>query len=156
MANEILWTPDSRTVDNAQVTRFQRWLAETRGLEFEDYAALWQWSVDELEAFWRAIWEYYELGPDSAAETVLADASMPGAKWFPEARVNYAAQVFSNATEERPAIVFQGETTAVQTIGWAELEARVAACAHHLKQLGVEPGDRIASGRTRARTGTSR
>lgn len=145
MSNEILWTPDARTISNAQVTRFQRWLTDSRGLEFEDYHALWRWSVDDIDAFWGAIWDYYEIQPDTTVGTVLAEASMPGAQWFPDAQLNYTARVFSNATADRPAIVFQSETSDLLEVSWAELEARVAACAHHLRSLGVERGDRVAA-----------
>lgn len=145
MTNEILWTPDSRTIANAQLTSFQRWLAETRDLKFDDYNTLWQWSVDDIEGFWRAIWDYYEIQPGAVADEVLANASMPGARWFPDARINYTARVFGNSTAERPAMVFQDETTELQEISWADLEAEVAAFAYYLKSLGVEPGDRVVA-----------
>lgn len=145
MSNEILWTPDNQTIENAQLTRFQHWLGDTLGLEFPDYNALWQWSVDEIETFWRAVWDYYQISPGSAVGDVLADSSMPGSKWFPDARVNYTARVFSNATDNRPAIIFQGETTELQEISWTELESDVAALANHLQRLGVEPGDRVVA-----------
>ncbi len=145
MSNETLWNPGPHAVAEAQVTRFADWLRRSRHLDFADYQSLWQWSVDDVEAFWRAVWDYYGVGPGAAADTVLADDSMPGARWFPGATVNYAAHVFRNATAARPAIVFQGETTELQEIGWAELEAQVAACAHHLRTLGVGQGDRVAA-----------
>ncbi len=145
MSNEILWTPDRNTIERAQLTRFQRWLANTRDMQFQDYDALWRWSVDETEAFWRAIWDYYRISPEGVIGDVLVDPSMPGSKWFPDARVNYTARVFSNATGERPAMVFQGEATELQEISWAELESDVASLAHYLKNLGIEPGDRIVA-----------
>ena len=113
MSDEVLWKPDQKTVDSAQVTRYQHWLAETRGLVFDDYPALWQWSVDNLDEFWRSIWEYYDIQPGQRVGTVLEDASMPGAKWFPGVEVNYVCQVFRHSTPERPAIVFQDENSAI-------------------------------------------
>lgn len=145
MSDEVLWKPDQKTVDSAQVTRYQHWLAETRGLVFDDYPALWQWSVDNLDEFWRSIWEYYDIQPGQRVGTVLEDASMPGAKWFPGVEVNYVCQVFRHSTPERPAIVFQDENSAIQEISWADLESDVAAFAAHLKNLGVGKGDRVVA-----------
>jgi len=70
-----------------------RWLAKERGLKFAGYAELWQWSVDDLEAFWQAIWDYFDVRSSTPYERVLADRRMPGAKWFPGARLNYAEHV---------------------------------------------------------------
>jgi len=145
MTNEILWQPDSRTVESARLTPYMRWLAEKLDLRFDDYNSLWQWSVNETEAFWQSIWDYFDIQSETDIETVLADVSMPGAKWFAGTRINYTSQVFRNRTTDRPAMVFQGEATNLQEISWAELESDVAAFAVHLKRLGVEPGDRVVA-----------
>jgi acetoacetyl-CoA synthetase len=143
--NEILWQPGADVIENARLTRYTRWLADDRDLVFGDYDALWRWSVDDLEGFWRSIWDYFEVQSDTKIEEVLGDASMPDARWFTGTSVNYTAEVFRHSTPERPAIVFQGETTEFGEIGWAELEADVAAIAAYLKEAGVEPGDRVAA-----------
>ena len=143
--SETIWQPGADTVRRAKVTRYASWLAETRGLAFGNYDELWQWSVDNTGDFWQSIWDYFDVQSDTPASTVLADASMPGARWFPGATVNYASQVFRNSTTERPAIVFQGEKTELTEISWAELESDVANIAAHLKRLGVEAGDRIVA-----------
>jgi acetoacetyl-CoA synthetase len=143
--NEILWRPETDTVRSAQVTRFAKWLEQTRGLELEGYESLWQWSVDEIDAFWLAIWDYYQIQPGATVDTVLSNDSMPGAQWFPGSTVNYTAHVFKNATADRPAMIFQGEATELQEISWGELEKNVAALANHLKSIGVTTGDRVAA-----------
>ena len=143
MTDDVLWKPDQRTIDAAQVTCYQQWLTESRGLAFDDYTALWKWSVNDLDEFWRTIWEYYDIQPGQQVGTVLEDASMPGAKWFPGVEVNYVSQVFRHSTTARPAIVFQDEQSAIREIAWAELENDVAAFAAHLRSLGVEQGDRV-------------
>ncbi len=145
MTDDVLWKPDQRTIDAAQVTRYQQWLAETRGLTFDDYTALWQWSVDNLDEFWRSIWEYYDIQPGQEVGAVLDDASMPGAKWLPGVEVNYVSQVFRQSTTARPAIVFQDEQSAIREIAWAELEQDVAAFAAHLRSLGIAKGDRVVA-----------
>ena len=77
-----------------QIRLYQNWLRETRGLSFDSYDALWRWSTNELDAFWQSIWDYFELQSPTPHRAVLADNRMPGANWFPGAKVNYAQQVF--------------------------------------------------------------
>ena len=77
-----------------QIRLYQNWLHSERGLQFENYDALWRWSVTELEAFWQSIWDYFELQSPTPHSAVLVERRMPGARWFPGAQVNYAQQVF--------------------------------------------------------------
>ena len=81
------------------------WLAARRNLRFPDYQALWQWSVDDLSGFWGAWLEYLDLPYDGDASTVLADASMPGATWFPDVRLNYAEAMLRLPGRVRTAVV---------------------------------------------------
>ena len=141
--SEILWRPSADICQRARLTRYLEWLKETRALEFPDYDSLWQWSTSDLEAFWMSVWEYFDVASVGDIDRVLAEDSMPGATWFTGTTVNYAAQVFRHATPERPAIVYQGETTDLQEVSWAELEREVAALAAYLRSVGVQPGDRI-------------
>ena len=90
----IVWTPSPERIASATITRYREWLNETRGLELEDYADLWQWSVDELEDFWASIWEFFEVEASEPYERVLTTREMPGAEWFPGARLSYAEHVF--------------------------------------------------------------
>src|SRR6478609_9480890 len=77
-----------------QIRRYQDWLHLQRGLAFDSYDALWQWSVTDLAAFWQSVWDYFELESPTAHKTVLAERKMPGANWFEGAQFNYARQVF--------------------------------------------------------------
>ena len=77
--------------------------------------------------------------------SILASHGMPGARWFPDATLNYAAQVFRHATDERPAILYASETKPLQAISWRELERRVASLAAKLRDMGLRPGDRVAA-----------
>ena len=87
---DVLWRPTPDRIANANITRFTRWLERERGLKFDDYLSLWQWSIDHLEEFWQAIWDYFEIKSSTPHECVLRKRIMPGAEWFPGARLNFA------------------------------------------------------------------
>ncbi|HWF75495.1 MAG TPA: acetyl-coenzyme A synthetase N-terminal domain-containing protein, partial [Solirubrobacteraceae bacterium] len=91
---ELLWEPSDEEIERAALTRYQRWLGETRGLRFDSYDELWRWSVDDLEGFWSSIVEFFEVRFEVAPERVLGRREMPGAEWFPGARVSFAEHVF--------------------------------------------------------------
>ncbi|ADU52089.1 acetoacetyl-CoA synthase [Thermaerobacter marianensis DSM 12885] len=86
----LLWTPSDEFQRRSRMRHYMDWLAQHRGLRFETYDALWQWSVRDLEGFWSSLWEYFDIQASSPYEKVLASREMPGAKWFPGARLNYA------------------------------------------------------------------
>ncbi len=142
---ELLWEPSEEAVERATITRYVRWLEETRGLRFDDYAALWQWSVDDLEAFWSSIWEFGEVKTAAPYERVLGSREMPGAEWFPGARLNYAEHIFARARGPEPALIARSETRDDVTLSWDELRAHVARAAAGLRALGVGPGDRVVA-----------
>src|SRR4051794_30543536 len=89
-----MWTPDPADVAAARITDFARFAAARTGLDLGTYDALLRWSVGDLEAFWRCVWDYFDIVAETESETVLASAEMPGAAWFPGARLNYVDQVF--------------------------------------------------------------
>ena len=132
-----------------QIRRYQDWLRETRGLHFENYQALWEWSVADLPAFWQSIWDYYRLESPTPHRQVLAEGKMPGAKWFEGARFNYARQVFRHVQPAHaagfPAIVSRNEKGRQREISWPELRRQVASLALHLRAQGLQPGDRVAA-----------
>ena len=142
---EVLWQPTAQQVAASRLAAYQDWLQATRGLRFPDYPALWRWSVAQIEPFWRSIWDFFDIQADGACEPVLGARCMPGAAWFPNARLNYAEHVFRNATDARPALVTRREDAPVQEVSWAALRRDTAALAARLRALGVGPGDRVAS-----------
>src|SRR6185437_10678085 len=103
----------------------------------------------DLDAFWKSIWDYFDLQSATPFDSVLASRKMPGAVWFPGATVNYARQVFRHAKPAAaaglPAIISRGEQGALSEMSWPELQRRVAALALHLKGKGVGRGDRVAA-----------
>jgi acetoacetyl-CoA synthetase len=132
-----------------QIRLYQDWLREHRGLSFDTYDALWRWSVTDLDAFWQSIWDYAGLTSPTPHTAVLAEARMPGARWFPGAQVNYAREVLRHADAAHaagmPAIVSDNELGEVRELSWPEMRRQVAAVALTLKSLGVQRGDRVAA-----------
>lgn len=133
-----------------RITLYRRWLAERHGLEFDTYDALWRWSVTDLPAFWRSVWQYFDVQSPTPYETELVAPVMPGARWFPGAQVNYAQHLFRHADAAHaaghPAILFQSERLAAPVaIAWPELRRQVAAFAAALRAMGVAPGDRVGA-----------
>jgi acetoacetyl-CoA synthetase len=141
----LLWEPSAAFKAATNLTDYLGWLDRERGLRFDDYAALWRWSVDDLEAFWTSIVDYYEIPIRGDRSHVLTSRTMPGAVWFDGAEINYAEAVFRQASADRPALLFQSEREPLREVSWAELEASVAAVAAGLRRLGVGRGDRVAA-----------
>jgi acetoacetyl-CoA synthetase len=144
-AGEILWAPSQAQQRASNLHRYQGWLERRHGLRFDDYESLWRWSVDDLDAFWRSIWDHCEVLADGSAEPVLGCREMPGAQWFPNARLNYAEHVFRMASGDRPALIARREGEPTQRVSWAALRRDVGAFAATLRRLGVGAGDRVAS-----------
>jgi acetoacetyl-CoA synthetase len=136
------WIPDAETLAAANLTRFLAWLAETGRGQFADYQELWAKSVADIEWFWGAVFEYFDVQADSPPRAVLGNRSMPGAEWFPGATLNYATEVFRHATGERAALIVVGEDGSTEW-SWARLQRETAAFAAYLRNLGVKPGDSV-------------
>ncbi len=140
-----LWVPSEAVKQQANLTRYMRWLEQQKGLHFTTREALWRWSVEHLEDFWASVWEFCEVKASKPYTTVLAERKMPGARWFVGAELNYAEHVFRNATAERPAALFRSERHEMREVSWEELRRKVAAIAHALRELGVQRGDRVVA-----------
>ena len=132
-----------------QIRLYTEWLERRYGLRFDDYNALWRWSVTELEAFWQSVWDYFDIQSPTPYRAALARNQMPGAQWFPGAQVNYGRQIFRHADAASaaglPALIAGDETGAVLTLQWPQLRQRVHALAAHLRAQGVQPGDRVVA-----------
>jgi acetoacetyl-CoA synthetase len=145
MEPPIVWTPSAERIASATITRYREWINETRGLSLADYADLWQWSVDELEDFWASIWEFFAVEASEPYERVLTSRRMPGAEWFPGARLSYAAHIFRGRDDSEVAIRHASELRPLGEWTWGELRARAGAVAGALREAGVVPGDRVAA-----------
>ncbi len=148
-------TPPNPALNHGQVrtpriTVYTDWLARERGLRFDSYDALWQWSVTDLSAFWQSMWDFFDLESPTPHRAVLEHPVMPGARWFPGAQLNYARQVLRHAgaahAAGHPAIVYQNEAMAApQETSWPELKRQVGAFAAQLQAAGVVSGDRVCA-----------
>ena len=132
-----------------QIRLYQNWLRDQRGLSFATYDDLWRWSVTDLDAFWQSIWDYFQFESITPYTAVLANNVMPGAKWFPGAKTNYAHQVLRHAHPAHEAgflaVISLNEKGLRREMSWPELRRQVAAMALHLQAQGVQPGDRVAA-----------
>jgi acetoacetyl-CoA synthetase len=147
MINEgqLLWTPGAERIERAHITAFIRWLKRERGLTLANYTELWQWSVTEVEAFWQAIWDYFGVQASSPAECVLRSRKMPGAEWFPGARLNYAEHALKHERPNATALLHLSERRPLTSMSWEEVGSQVRILATQLRKLGVHPGDRVVA-----------
>jgi len=142
---EILWQPSAERVEGSRMTEFMRWLGTERGIELDRYEALWRWSVDDIDGFWRAIWDFFGVRADGDPDPVLGSRSMPGAEWFPKTSLNYAEHVFAGKDEEKVAILAASELRQLGEVSWGDLRSQVGAVAAALRASGVGRGDRVVA-----------
>jgi acetoacetyl-CoA synthetase len=139
-----LWQPTPEQIESANMTRFRAYLNDKLGTQLEDYAALYQWSIDQPEAFWSALWDESGVIAESRGSVVLADGDkMPGAHWFPEARLNFAENLLRRR-DEGDALIFWGEDKVRRRISYKALYDQVSQVAQALKVAGITEGDRVA------------
>src|SRR3954454_12786224 len=147
MTGRVLWTVPADIRETSRMGRYMTWLRDTRGLDFADYAALWEWSVTDLAAFWRSIWDYFDVRALTPPSAVLAEGAMPGAKWFPGATLNYAEHVLRmpGLADDDPVVIAYSQTRSPATLTGRQLRDEVRRIRAGLKGLGVGRGDRVAA-----------
>src|SRR3954452_15715572 len=143
-AGDVLWVPTPDDMAAAPIAAFTAWVRRHRGLDLADYDAVWRWSTGELEGFWGALWEFHEVGVRDPDE-VLPERVMPGAHWFPGARVNYAQEMLRRAPADAPALIAVAEDGPPRPIFLDELTAQVGALAATLRDHGVGRFGRVAA-----------
>src|SRR3954463_4531469 len=142
----VLWKPSAEQVERATITRFARWVAETRNVDVaDDYHALWRWSVEDVEGFRAAIWEFFDVQSETGYERVLGRREMPGTEWFPGATVSYARHIFRGRDDADVAIRHASELRELGEWTWGDLRTKTAQIAAGLRSLGVERGDRVVA-----------
>jgi acetoacetyl-CoA synthetase len=142
---EPLWTPSADRIAAAQLTTFAQAIQADHGVRVGDYAALHAWSVERPEAFWPAVWRFADVLGDGPGPALGAGAGrMPGAEWFPEARLNFAENLLRRG-DDGPALLFRGEQGASRRVSHAQLRQDVAAFAAALRSFGVGRGDRVGA-----------
>lgn len=145
--NPILWTPSGARADASTLAQFERWLETNRDLKFKDYNAMWDWSISDLDGFWSAIWEYFDILHSVPYSSVLENRGVATAKWLPDSRLNHAQNILRHAAENpnKEAIVVQSETFSRKSLSWGELERQVGSVAASLRDMGVAQGDRVVA-----------
>ncbi len=142
--NKPLWQPDTTRINASNMDRFRRLAGQRHGVELGDYDALYRWSLEQPDAFWSLLWDDSGVIAEAKGERVLVDGErMPGAVWFPEARLNYAENLLRRR-DDSDALVFRGEDKVARRLSHRELHDQVSRLSQALRNLGVVPGDRVA------------
>ena len=142
---KLLWNPSEELKKNANITRFIDFANGKHGLTLDSYDELYDWSIKRIPDFWETIWEFLPIKASRRYDEVVDDLTrFPGAKWFDGARLNFAENLL-RYKDDHIALIFRGETQQTTRITYVELYYAVARLAKSLRQLGVEPGDRVAA-----------
>ena len=141
---EVLWRPSGAPT---RLDAFTDAVRDGGGPVFDSYEDLWRWSVDDLDAFWSAVWRFVDVPADGDPSTVLADASMPGAQWFPDVRLNYAEAMLQmpGRADDDVVVIARSQSRDEVRLTAAELRDQVARARVGLIRFGVGPGDRVAA-----------
>ncbi len=141
---DVLWSPPADIRERSRIGQYLGWLEGAHGRTFDGYHDLWRWSVDDLPGFWASVWEHAGLGEPVDPGRVLVDASMPGARWFPDVTLSYAERAL-RGDGHRVALVSASQTRPTATLTLAEVRDQVARARLGLRRLGVGRGDRVVA-----------
>ena len=140
-----LWKPSEQQIKNANITRFIEYVNKKQGKKFGGYFDLYQWSIDQIPDFWARLWEFFDIKASRGYTQVVDDLrKYPGANWFPGARLNFAENLL-RYRDDRLAFIFKGEMQKYARMTYRELYTTVARLAKSLREIGVQPGDRVAA-----------
>src|SRR3954466_5678683 len=143
-AAKKMWAPSQAAIESAQVTQFARYCVHRFGLKFNTYPAFYRWSCESSDAFWSALWDWSGVRGVKGERILLDGHKMPGATWFPDARLNFAENLLRRR-DSTDALVFWDENGFRSRMSYAELHARVSRCAQAMRAAGLVPGDRVAA-----------
>jgi acetoacetyl-CoA synthetase len=141
---KVLWTPRPDARESTNVGRYLTWLEREHGLRLDSYDEAWRWSVDQLEAFWSSVWQYFGVRSTTPYEAVLRHRAMPGTEWFPGVHLNYAQHALAT-TGDGPAVIARSQGRPAVDLNWDELRDQVARCRDGLVRLGVVAGERVVA-----------
>ncbi len=142
----VLYDYDPSRREASRLAHYQRWLREHRGRDFPDYRALWTWSVSDQEGFWQSIWDYFDVQASTAPTRPLGSSTMPGAQWFPGARLNWAEHCFRFPEDrDEVRILAHSQTRPPIELTLGQIEEQVRRVRAGLRRLGVGRGDRVVA-----------
>ena len=141
--SDVVWEPPAGLKEQCTLTAYANWLAEHRGLRFGDYQELWRWSITELDAFWRSVWDFFGVADRPAPDRLLFEERMPGARWGEGETLNYAEQLLRRNDAAVPALIYVPEQGPGELVFHERLASEAAALAARLRALGVERGDTV-------------
>ncbi len=141
MAGKILWTPSLEVIKNSNLSQFIQWLNDEKGLIFENYQSLYNWSVSDISIFWESIVQYFEI---HIQYNSVLKGQMPKNQWFEGAKLNYVDYIFRQKNIDFPAIIYKTEDQDFQEISWEKLENDVACFQKFLLEKGIKKGDIVA------------
>ena len=145
VTNPVMWTPSDERIKSSQMFRFIQNINEKYNIDLISFANLHSWSVNNKSDFWSSIWDFFEIiGSKGNAPYVNPENQMPGSKFFPSGKVNYAENMLSGYVSGA-AIVFKSEDKIRKEISWKELKLQVATLVNFLRKQGVVKGDRVAA-----------
>src|SRR5690349_6669097 len=138
-SGDHVWVPSPELVERSEMTSLMRDVGAA------DYDGLWRWSTDDLQRFWRTVWDRYGISADGDPSTVLDGSEMLGARWFPGVELSYPEHVFRDRDPAAIAVHFRAEDRALESWTWQRLEAETARVRAGLARMGVGSGDRVAA-----------
>ncbi|PXA79253.1 acetoacetate--CoA ligase [Auritidibacter sp. NML120636] len=143
----VLWQPTAEHTAHHPMTRFARRIEDKYGVTLANYADLHRWSVDHLADFWREVWDFSDVIASAGSETVYEGEEMQHTRWFPDARLNFAENMLRHVAThpEAEAIIGEHELSGTETLTWQQFHDQVAALAHYLRAVGVQPGDAVSA-----------
>ena len=141
----LLWEPRPESFAKSRLADYSNWLKRERGISATGYPQLWSWSTTNLEQFWDSLWDYFEIAGDRGRGPVLESRTMPGARWFVGASLNYAENALRELRGEETALIAYSELRSPQHLTRDELRLQAGSVAAHLREMGVGVGDRVAA-----------
>jgi acetoacetyl-CoA synthetase len=143
-SNLPLWSPSAEAVRTSEIVRFMAEANRRFGLNLADYRQLHAWSIDNLPAFWELVWDFCGVVGDKGAPLLSNGEQMPGAKFFPAAKLSFAENMLRKTGSE-PAMIFRGEDKKSYRLSFDELHTLVSKLQQAMRAAGVKQGDRIAA-----------
>lgn len=141
--SKLLWKPSEERIKKTNMYRFMQIINDKFGKNFDEYNPLYEWSVQNIPEFWATMWDFADIKASKAYDEVIDDVTkMPGAKWFSGAQLNFAENLL-RFRDDQVALIFKGEDQDATRMTYAELYDEVARLAASLKDMDIQPGDRV-------------